>query len=434
MNINKYFIILISAILVLISPIDVFSEQNEGVVYVIPIRGEITPAMAAFVSENIDLANTARAEAIIIEISTLGGRADAAMAIKDSILNSAVPVIVYIQDRAVSAGALISIAANYIAMAPGSHMGAAEPVPNDPKAVSAISAEFKGVAEVRGRDPQIAAAMVDRNISIPNLTEAGSILSITAEEAYKLNFAEVVLYGRANLLEHFELDNFHITEIHPDVGIRIAQFLTRTEVSSILLTIGMLAIAIEVFTAGFGIAGIIGISSFALYFGGGFLAGHTEWWPILLFAIGAVLLIAEAAVPGFGVLGISGIVTVLASLVLAAPDPVRGATAVGIAFITSLIAIPVLGKIFGWTRILGKFVMAEVLTVEGANVFIEPGVNLPFPGDIGVVVTQLRPAGIVEINGRKFDVVSDGDFIQSGENVKVVQATASKIVVVKYSK
>jgi len=410
------------------------ASEGQGVVYIIPIRGEITPAMASFVADNIELANTAKAEGVIIEISTLGGRADAAMAIKNAIIESEVPVTVYIEDRAVSAGALITLAANTIVMAPGSHMGAAEPVPNNPKAVSAISAEFKGVAEVRGRDPQIAAAMVDRNIAIPGLTEAGSILSLTAEEAYRVNFADVILYGRDELLRQLGLEEFHITEIHPDARIRIAQFLTRTDVASMLLTIGMLAIMIEIFTAGFGAAGIVGFVSFALYFGGGFIAGHTEWWPILLFALGAGLLIAEATMPGFGILGISGIATVFASLILAAPDPVRGITSVGIAFFVSAVAIPVLGKMFGWAKMLNRFVMAEVLTVEGGNVLVESGKKVPSPGDTGIAITQLRPAGIVEIDGTRYDVISDGDFVLSGEYVKVVQATASKVVVVRYSK
>lgn len=411
-----------------------YADVSDGSVYVIPIRGEITPAMAAFVVRNIEFANTARAKGILIEISTLGGRADAAMGIKTAILNSQVPVTVFIEDRAVSAGALITVAANTIVMANGSHMGAAEPIPNTPKAVSAIAAEFKGAAEARGRDPRIAAAMVDRNIVIEGLTEAGSILSMTALEAYENGYADALLNTRDEVLTHLGWDNVLINEVHPDVRIRIAQFLTRSEVASILLTLGMLALVIEVFAPGFGLPGILGLLCFALYFGGGFLAGHTEWWPIMLFALGVGLLIAEAAMPGFGVLGISGIILVLVSLVLAAPDPIRGMTSVSIAFVASIIAVPILGKIFGWSKILNRFVMSEVLTADAGKVFIDTSVKVPEPGQTGKALTQLRPAGIAEINGTRYDCISDGEFIPVGSDVKVVQATASKIVVVKYSK
>lgn len=412
----------------------VFADNANGSVYIIPVRGEITPAMAAFVERNIDLANTARAKGILIEISTLGGRADAAMGIKTAILDSQVPVTVFIEDRAVSAGALISIAANTIIMAPGSHIGAAEPVPNTPKAVAAIAAEFKGAAEARGRNPQIAAAMVDRSIVIPGLTEAGSILSLTAREAYDAGYADALLYGRNEVLKHLDWVGAHINEVYPDISIRIAQFLTRHEVASILLTIGMLALIVEVFAPGFGLPGIIGLISFALYFGGGFLAGHTEWWPIMLFALGIGLLIAEAAMPGFGVLGISGVIVVFASFILAAPDPVRGMTSVGIAFIASAVAIPILGRIFGWAKLLNRFVMAEVLTADVGYVSINESVKIPELGQTGIAVTQLRPAGIAEFGGTRYDCMSDGEFIPGGAEVKVVQATASKIVVVRYSK
>jgi len=409
-------------------------DNDDGSVYIIPVRGEITPAMAAFVASNIELANTARSKGVLIEISTLGGRADAAMGIKSAILNSQVPVTVFIEDRAVSAGALIAIAANTIIMAPGSHMGAAEPIPNNPKAVSAIAAEFKGAAEARGRDPQIAAAMVDRNIVIPELTEAGSILSLTAKEAYDTGYANALLNNRTEVLEYLGLDNVHINEVHPDFRIQIAQFLTRHEIASLLLTVGMLALMIEIFAPGFGLPGIIGLISFALYFGGGFLAGHTEWWPIMLFALGMGLLIAEVAMPGFGIFGISGVIIVFASLILAAPDPVRGLTSVSIALIVSIIAIPILGKVFGWTKLLNRFVMTEVLTADVVNIPIYADVKIPALGATGITITQLRPAGMVEFDGVRYDCLSDGEFIPGGTDVKVVQATASKIVVVRYSK
>jgi membrane-bound serine protease (ClpP class) len=422
-------------LLVLFSFIEIgYTVNGDGSVYIIPIRGEITPAMASFVVRNIELANTARSKGILIEISTLGGRADAAMGIKTAILDSKVPVTVFIEDRAVSAGALISIAANTIIMTPGSHMGAAEPIPNTPKAVAAIAAEFKGAAEARGRDPQIAAAMVDRNIAIPVLTEAGSILSLTAQEAYDRGYANALLYGRNEVLKHLGWEDAHINEVHPDVRIRIAQFLTRHEIASILLTIGMLALIMEIFAPGFGLPGIVGLVSFALYFGGGFLAGHTEWWPLMLFALGIGLLIAEAAMPGFGILGVSGVIVVFISLILAAPDPVRGITSVGIAFIVSALAIPILGKIFGWAKLLNRFVMTEVLTADAGNVPINSSVKIPEIGQIGVAITQLRPAGIAEFGGTRHDCMSDGDFITAGTEVKVVQATASKIVVIRYNK
>ena len=105
-------------------------------------------------------------------------------------------------------------------------------------------------------------------------------------------------------------------EAEPDFKVRIAQFLTRHDVSSILLTIAIIAMIIEIFMQGFGLPGIVSIIAFALYFGGGFLAGNTEWWAVLLFLIGLILLIIELFVPGFGVFGISGIISLVIAIIL----------------------------------------------------------------------------------------------------------------------
>ena len=130
---------LVSILVILMLVASVFIQSSGTVassnnkIYVIPVKGEITPAMASFVKQKIELANIEEARGVLLVISTLGGRVDAALDIKDAILSSNVPVVVYIKDRAVSAGALISIAANTIVMAPASHIGAAEPIPYSEK-------------------------------------------------------------------------------------------------------------------------------------------------------------------------------------------------------------------------------------------------------------------------------------------------------------
>lgn len=431
LNITSKLSFMLVLMMIMLSFSSVFADApTSESVFIIPVRGEITPAMAVFIQDNINEANRVNAKGIIIEISTLGGRADAAMDIKSAILDSNVPVTVFITDRAVSAGALITVAANTILMTPGSQMGAAEPIPNDPKIVSAISAEFRAAAEARGRDPHIAAAMADRSIVIENLTAANSILSLTAQEALRVGFADSIVSDREAALRYLGLENAPLIEISASPLMWIAQFLTRSEVASILLIIGFLGFLVEFFVPGFGVPGIIGLSAFALFFGGGILAGSTQWLPVVLFIVGLVLLIIEIAIPGFGIFGIGGIMVMLTSFVLAANDPVTGIISVVIALIVSLIAIPILYKIFGKSKLFKGIVVSDVLKGGMDEASIYAKVKIPEVGQIGVAITALRPAGIVDFDGVRYDCMSDGQFINAQDEVKVVQATAAKVVVV----
>ncbi|NLX71357.1 MAG: nodulation protein NfeD [Clostridiales bacterium] len=428
---------LVSILVILMLVASVFIQSSGTVassnnkIYVIPVKGEITPAMASFVKQKIELANIEEARGVLLVISTLGGRVDAALDIKDAILSSNVPVVVYIKDRAVSAGALISIAANTIVMAPASHIGAAEPIPYSEKNVAAISAEFRGAAKFRGRDPEIAAAMVNKSIDIPGLTKEGSLLDMTAEEAKEHGYADAVVHGLEEAIAYLGWSDSQRYKVEPDYKIKIAQFLTSMEVASLLLLIGTIAVVIEIFIPGFGLPGILGIVCFALYFGGNFLAGNTEWWAVLLFIIGLILLGIEMTIPGFGVVGISGIIAILAGLIFAASDPLKGIVSVGISILTVLIAVPVFSKYFGGARLFKRLILTETVKPADSKHAAQFETSIDLMGKTGTVLTPLRPAGIIEIDGTKYDVISDGVYISSGEKVTVVEVTGSRIVVTR---
>ena len=115
----------------------------------------------------------AGAALILVELNTFGGRVDAATEIRDTLIDAKVPTAAYVTERAWSAGALIALAAETIWMAPGSSIGAAQPVPADEKTVSALRAEFESTAERTGRDPRVAAAMVDAGVAVDGLVAPG---------------------------------------------------------------------------------------------------------------------------------------------------------------------------------------------------------------------------------------------------------------------
>lgn len=432
---KKLFILIITLTIAIgiLSPVlvGVWAEGSKTV-YIIPVKGEITPAMATFFKKSIKDAESIKADAILVELSTFGGRADAALDMKEAIEQSEIPVIVYITDRAVSAGALIAIAAPRIIMAPGSHMGSAEPIPYSAKAVAAIRGEFEAAAERNGKDKTIAAAMVDKDVEVAGVSPKGSLLDITAGTAKEYGYAEEILESRQKVLDYLGFKDAYIIENQPDILTRLAQFLTKSNIAPFLITIGIISIIIEIFTQGFGIAGIIGISSLTLYFGANLLAGYSQWWPIIVFFMGIILLIVEFFIPGFGLPGISGIIAIFIGIIFAASDPVRGMINLGIALGVVILLTPILIlflKRFGTFR---SFVLSETIVGKSENPM--DAIDRRLVGKQGIAVTTLRPSGIVEIDGKRFDAMSQGEFISPGTHVKVVKDKGLSIVVAKEQK
>jgi len=414
-----------------------YGAEDEDNVYIIPVKGEITPAMAVFFKEKISEANNRNAKGIIVELTTLGGRVDSAIEMKEAILKSRVPIVVYVEGRAISAGALITIAAPKIIMEPGSHIGSAEPIPYSEKNVAFLRGEFQAAAKRWGRDEKIAQAMVDKNIEVTGLSPKGSLLDIDAETAYQYGYADAVLQDREEVLDYLGFKEMHIIEIVPGPTVRIAQFLTRSDVASFLLAVAFIALLAEFFIQGFGISGIIGIVSLILYFGGGYLAGYTEWWAIVLFIIGCILLIAELYVPG-GIAGLSGFVCIVISLILAAPNFIQGFKYVGIALIAAVAAIPVLFYIFGKVKVFDRFILSDTVVSSGTasgrgeidiNTEGDAGDSHKWLGKTGVALSTLRPSGTAQIDGERIDVVSDGEFILPGTKVKVIKVDGLSIIV-----
>jgi membrane-bound serine protease (ClpP class) len=430
-NPRRIILLLLLLVVVLIPTFYVSGQSSQPAVHVVSVDGEITPAMASFLDDQITQANLAGADGIIIEISTLGGRVDAAIEMRDAIINSSAPVVVYIDDRAISAGALIAIAADTIIMAPGSHIGAAEPVPNEPKALAFVSGEFRTTAEKTGRDPEIAAAMVDKSIEIAGLVSKGEILDLTANEAIQSGYADYLAKGREEVLRVMGWENASISEAEPDFRYNIAQFLTSYEVAAFLLALGMICLIAELFIPGFGVAGVIGIFCFVLYFAGGFLAGHTELWSLLVFMFGVILLIIEIFVPGFGVFGIAGIIALIVGVIFAAPSLRQGIGSLAIALAAAIVAIPVFFKIFGRTKLIRRLVLVTAETTESGYTHAASKDSLL--GKTGVTQTIFRPSGIVKIDGLRVNAIADGEFISQGVPVEVIRVEGTKVIVSPYN-
>jgi membrane-bound serine protease (ClpP class) len=420
--------------------------QKTAVVYVAPIEGIIDLGIAPFVERVLNEATQEGAAAVILEINTFGGRVDGAVLIRDALLNARVRTVAFINKRAISAGALISLAAEKIVMADGGTIGAATPVqmgqpgapaqPVEEKIVSYVRKEFRSTAEARKRPLLIAEAMVDADVEIPGLIKKGKLLTLTTEEALKHKVADFRAGTIESVLEKLGLAGAQVRRVSPNWAENLVRFLTHPVVSSLLITVGMLGIILELRTPGLGLPGGLGVTSLALFFWGHWLVQLVGWEEILLVGSGLVLLALEVfVIPGFGLTGALGIFALFAGLSLSLIG--AGATwsvvlksagqvmfSLFLALAASLALLRFLPHLpFGRRLILQTGLPAN----QGYASAPEGDVN--WLGKSGTALSPLRPAGIAEIAGERVDVVSDGEFIESGVPIMTTRVDGNRIVV-----
>ena len=422
------------------------SDAQEPMVWVAPVEGVIDLGLAPFLQRVISEATTAEAKAVILEINTFGGRVDAAVLIRDALLDSKILTVAFINKRAISAGALISLAANKIAMADGGTIGAATPVqiglPGTPaqpvaeKTVSYMRKEFGSTAEKRNRPPLIAEAMVDADVEIPEVIKKGKLLTLTTDEALKNKVVDFRANNLEAVLKSLNLADAQIHRASETWAESLVRFLTHPVVSSLLMTLGMLGILIEIRAPGFGLPGTVGLMSLALFFWGHGLVRLAGLEELLLVALGLILVGLEIfVVPGFGITGILGIVALLGGLGLSLVG--AGATwdsmliALGQVALSILIAV-ILGLILlrYFPRLpFGKRLVLETKLPAEEGYASSPEEDRRWLGKRGTAATDLRPAGIAHFNGERVDVVSEGDFIDAGQPIEVARVDGNRIVV-----
>jgi membrane-bound serine protease (ClpP class) len=446
MSVRSVSAVLLLALGFLGAPAPLHAQPEKRVVYVAPIEGIIDLGLAPFVRRAIDEAASAGAAALVLEINTFGGRVDAAVQIRDALLDSRVKTIAYVNKRAISAGALISLAAEHIVMAGGSTIGAATPVqagqpgaaaqPVQEKTVSYVRKEFRATAESRKRPPLIAEAMVDADVAIRGVIAKGKLLTLTTDEALKHKLADFRADTLEGALEHLGLGGAELRRIAPNWAENLVRWLTHPVVSSLLVSIAMIGILIELRTPGFGVPGAAGVASLGLFLWGHWLVQLAGWEELLL-ALGGVVLVALEllVIPGFGIAGILGILALLAALVLSMLGPgdtpqfimTTAARVVG-ALLFALLASLALLRYLPRLPFGRQFILQTGLGAAQGYASAPEG-DRRWLGKRGRASSPLHPAGIAEIEGERVDVVSDGELIDAGELIKVIRVDGNRIVV-----
>ncbi len=409
------------------------------VVYRVPVTGVIENGLAPFVARAIATAASEGAAAVILDMDTPGGRIDAAERIADAMARSTVPVTVWVHPRAYSAGALIALAASHIYMAPAGVMGAATPVDGQgtkgsEKIVSAMRAEFRALAEARGRDPGLAEAMVDEGLDVP-LAPAGKLLTLTTAQAIASGFAEGEAADLDAVLAALELSGADVRVLEPTWAESVVRFLTNPIVSPLLLSLGMLGLILEIKSGAFGLGGLISVASLGLFFGSSFLLGLAGWEEVILMGLGLIALGIEAFVlPGFGVAGILGICFLGGATVLALVGGAPSTSDLMGAFAVLGVSLVVTAAVFyAWLRHLPNSHRFSGLLLKGDAARGEGYISAPqrddLIGQLGTALTDLRPSGTATIAGERMDVVTEGEFVAAGASITVIRAEGYRHIV-----
>lgn len=417
------------------------AAQGAGQVYRVPVTGVVELGLAPFIERSIQEAAAAGASAVILDMDTPGGRVDAAERISDALTDAPIPVYTLVNRRAFSAGALIALSTDRIYMRPGSVIGAATPVDGGgqkapEKIVSAMRSEMRALAEAAGLDPEVAAAMVDEDIEIEGVVEAGKLLTLTTEEAVEIGYAEEVEDLDA-LLAQLGHAGASVVTVTANWAERVVRFFSHPVVSPFLLTLGFLGLITEIKTPSFGLAGVAGVLSLALFFGSHMIVGLAGWEDVIVFGAGLALVGVEVfLIPGFGLFGILGGIGIMAGLYLSMIGGMplsEDFTRAGLVLSTTIVLIAV----SAW---------ALIRTLPGSSRLAKSGIFLlertdrkigyesavtraDLVGRTGKAITDLRPSGTALFGDERIDVVSESEWITEGTPVRVIRAEGYRHVV-----
>jgi len=473
------------------------SAQDTALVYVIDIRNEIGSGLGTYISDGIQTAEEAGADAIVFDVDTPGGRVDSAVNIIRSIQDTQIPTIAFVNRQAISAGAMISIACNQIVMTSGGTIGDSAPVNIQgqevgEKAISYIQGTIRATAERENRNPDIAEAMVDKELVLVKLVDGqiikllpeeyaareeegeemeilcaqGKLLTLSTQQALEYRFADAQAETLTELLAQYEivevdgtklpltedgialreqdfgvseinrlktLADARITEVEATLADRIVFFITNPLISSLLLSLGILGIFIEIRTPGFGIPGFLGLLCVGLFFGGHMLTKIGAEWAFLLFLIGLGLIVLEVfVIPGFGVAGILGITLMIGSIFFVFDKAYEFRTAVmwlSISVIMSAGLVILAAFYLPETQLFRRLALSTVMDTESGYHSSSSEDFQAYLGQSGTALTPLRPSGTARIANNRVDVVTVGDFIAQDSNIKVVSVEGSKVFV-----
>jgi len=422
------------------------SIADEKKVFVMKIDAEIDPRTNRYTELALQEALDVDADLVIIEMDTYGGAVNDADDIRTRILEFEKPVVVFINKDAASAGALISIACDSIYMAPGASIGAATVVIGTGQAApdkyqSYMRSIMRSTAEANGRDPKIAEAMVDQEIEIDSISEAGKVLTFSTSEAIRYRFCEAEVKSIEDVIQRQGIEEYELVEFNLSLAERIIKVFLNPFISGILILVIIGGIYFELQTPGVGFPILASIVAAVLYFVPYYLNGLAANWEIIVFFVGILLLMVEVfVIPGFGIAGIGGIVLMVGSLILVmlnndlfdfsfvdAGDITKAAAATLSGLLASILLM-----FFGGVRLTQSKVFKRVSledTQQSSEGYTSNFNDHSYLGMKGTTFTVLRPSGKIFVDGELKDAFTRGEYIEKDRNVEVIDESGTSLKV-----
>ena len=456
-------------------------------VIIIEFEGEITYERESYFKSRFRKAESQGCDVLIVEIDSPGG-------LKDQSLNMARLIrdcdwaytVVFVKNEAISGGALMSLGCDELFISPNASFGDIGEIGFDteefawrliePKIESYLSRKARDLAESKGRSPDLAESMVDKDVLVftragddgkpefkltradaqdqPGgdwipVPEAGAerFLTLNGARAKQLGIAQKFATSRDEVLQTFDGGSTAtVTVFRHNTSDSVAHFLNYPFISGLILLVGLIALYIEFSAPGIGVGGLVAMLCAMLFFWSHFAGGTAGWMEVILFVAGLVFILAEIfVIPGFGVAGVTGVLLLGASVILAGQSFVipeteldwnqtltTFLTLLGTGFAFLFLAFFLSGQLESLPFLSTMVLAADRLTsdekVDTDDSFEDLGAN---EGDIGVAESLLRPSGRAIFNGRSFDVVSDGSFVEQGSQIKIIRVAGNRITVAK---
>jgi membrane-bound serine protease (ClpP class) len=445
-------------------------DKSELIVYKFDIKKMIAAPIWRTTKLSLKEASEMGADYILIHMNTYGGQVDIADSVRTAIINYPKPVLVFIDNQAISAGALISIACDSIYMRPGGNIGAATVVDQTGQQVpdkyqSFMRSMMRSTAESHGkkavvengdttwvwhRDPAIAESMVDPKVYVEGVSDTGSVLTLTTSEAIELGFCEGQALNIEQVLEMAGIENYRIEEWKPGGSEKIIQFLINPVVSGLLIIIIIGGLYFELQSPGIGFPLAAAVLAAILYFAPLYLEGLQANWQLVVFLAGIILVMVEIfAIPGFGVTGVLGIAGIVTGLTFTMIDkitfefgPSSDGTGIQTAmasfalvilsiFIAFILSLWLSKKLFSPHNLLGKLALQKIQNMDEGYISFDSKKQKSLIGARGKAYTILRPSGRVIIEGEIYDARSDIGLIEKGADIKVIRHETGQLYVIK---
>ena len=458
--------------------------------YVITMHGTIDAGLLYALKRRCQRAIDAGADLILFEVDTYGGLLDEAMQVADYVANLKGPVtIAYIRRKALSAGALFSVACDHIVMRRNTTIGDCAPiVPTKEggfdvageKIQSPIRAAFATYARDNNYPVILAQAMVTMDWEVLRISRIedpkdwsdqefirkldyddlsaekkkavekkqvvcrkGELLTMGDDLAVAYGFARRRVEDRQEALAPYIETGAVASELGTSWSEEMVRWLNNPVVAGLILMVGLMSLYVALKTPGTGTPEAVAAICFVIFFGSKFAVGLADMVDVVLVVLGFALLLVEILViPGFGVTGISGIVLMLVGFVMMGqkfslprvPGEVsffvNNILAVITATLLSLVGFFVMLRFAPGLPVLHRLVLTASQTAGGAHAAAQAAIG-DMIGRKGVALSHLRPAGRAEFDSEIVDVVSQGEYIDSGEKIKIVRVRGHRVVVTR---